>query len=215
MGCGASKVVLQQSAVNDVVENKDLNGNARAAQQIVANSSVVKDVAKPSEQDKQAEPNQQEAQPVEQQAPEPEKPVSEPVSPEPTKDDGTNAKPAVTYTEESLQEVLELQQKLNSMESKGVVGQYQTQHKLLVSCYADLQTTQKKVEALKQQTLVYLFALVFQPLAFSMLRFFNISVQRSTEMWPLCNTQMSEPCSQTCTNYSRRWQRNNRSTWML
>ena len=177
MGCGASKIVEQQPAANHAVDNMkaDLNGNA---QQVVANSSVV---IKPSEQnkpasntpEKQAEPNQQEAQPVQHQnpepekaapepekpapepekpAPEPEKPVSKPVSPEPKKDEIANEEPVVTYTEESLQEFLELQKKLNSMESKGVIGQYQTQHKLLVSRYADLQATQKKVEALKQQT---------------------------------------------------------------
>ena len=163
MGCGASKIVEHQPAANHAVDNMkaDLNGNA---QQVVANSSVV---IKPSEQnksasntpEKQAEPNQQEAQPVQQQnpepekpAPEPEKPVSKPVSPEPKKDEIANEEPVVTYTEESLQEFLELQKKLNSMESKGVIGQYQTQHKLLVSRYAGLQATQKKVEALKQQT---------------------------------------------------------------
>ncbi|CAB4011157.1 Hypothetical predicted protein [Paramuricea clavata] len=152
MGCGASKIVEQQAALNN-------NGHA---QEIVRKSSVVEKLTEQNEP--VSTPPEKQAQPVQQKAPEPEKRVStatspepksvaaEPVQEEPKKDEPSNEKPAPTYTEESLQDVLELEKKLSLLESKGVVGQYQTQHKLLVSLYPELQAAQKKVEALKQQT---------------------------------------------------------------
>lgn len=147
MGCGASKIVEQQAALNN-------NGHA---QEIVRKSSVVEKLAEQNEP--VSTPPEKQAQPVQQKAPEPEKQVStatspepKPVQEEPKKDEPSNEKPAPTYTEESLQDVLELEKKLSLLESKGVVGQYQTQHKLLVSLYPELQAAQKKVEALKQQT---------------------------------------------------------------
>jgi hypothetical protein len=149
MGCGASKIVEQQAALNN-------NGHA---QEIVRKSSVVEKLAEQNEL--VSTPPEKQAQPVQQKAPEPEKQVStatspepKPVQEEPKKDEPSNEKPAPTYTEESLQDVLELEKKLSLLESKGVVGQYQTQHKLLVSLYPELQAAQKKVEALKQQTYV-------------------------------------------------------------
>ncbi len=166
MGCGASKIVEQQAVLN--------NGHT---QQVVEKSGVVEkvtepvaSVTKPFEQDKpvsnppenQTQLPQHQTPGTEEQVSEPEKQVSQPTSLEPgatepvqkdeNKDEPSNEKPAPTYTEESLQEFLQLEEKLSCMESKGVVRQYQTQHKLLVTCYADLQATQKKVEGLKQQT---------------------------------------------------------------
>lgn len=150
MGCGAStgtRVIKQEPELNNNVQNvkEDLNG---LAEQVVVNT--VKEQSKPSEP---AQPKQSE------------KPVSKPPSPEPEnveppqekseEDVPSSEKSAPTYTEQSLQNVLNLEKELGSMESKDVVGQYQTQHKLLVSRYDNLQVTQKKVDSLKQQTYVY------------------------------------------------------------
>ena len=165
MGCGASKVLLKPEEA--------LNNNGHA-QQVVRKSSIVEKIIEPSEQDKQvSNPPETQAEPAQQNSPEPEKLVSKPASPEPgaaepvqedhKKDEPSNEKPAPIYTEESLQEVLQLEEKLSSMENKGVVGQYQTQHRLLVSRYADLQAAQKKVEGLKQQTYVVFLHLVLFP----------------------------------------------------
>ena len=161
MGCGASKVLEAEAALNN-------NGHA---QQVVRKSSIVEKIIEPSGQDKQvSNPPETQAEPAQQNSPEPEKLVSKPASPEPgaaepvQEDQPSNEKPAPIYTEESLQEVLQLEEKLSSMENKGVVGQYQTQHRLLVSRYADLQAAQKKVEGLKQQTyVVCIFALIVTP----------------------------------------------------
>ena len=174
MGCGASRIVEQQATLNNNVQDmKDLNGHA---QEVVKRSSIQSnghDKPVVNTPETQAQPVQQ-AETVQQQ-PEPEKTVPEetsidpkqdhdpekPVQEEPKNSEEANEKPAPTYTEESLQEFLELENKLSSMESKGVVGQYQTQHKLLVSRYADLQVSHKKVEELKQKTYVYSFRYFF------------------------------------------------------
>ena len=61
------------------------------------------------------------------------------------------------YTEESLKDFVSLQQKLGELQKKNIPGQYQTQHKMLVSLYSNLQAAQNKVEGLKKQTYVFYF----------------------------------------------------------
>lgn len=148
MGCGASTVLEQTPRQPSNVEKMQENHVAKTPlEQPIQQSEPRNAIPKLTATKVEPEPVQQE--PVKAAPSEPEHQQPESVE----KSLGSD-KTAPTYTEDSLQEILELEKKLSSVESNGFVGQYQTQHKLLVNCYTALQAAQKKVDDLKQQTYV-------------------------------------------------------------